>query len=97
MAPLVTGPHTPALVDSRGTIVFAVASGSSAAIGAASGMGTGSPTVELLRDVCPPAPLSESADRIPAPPVVGLAPLTPAGFVAACASGTLLAVRASGG
>lgn len=97
MPPLVTGPHIPALIDSRGTVVFAMVSGSSATIGAASATGTGGSTVELLPDVCPPAPVGEGADRIPAPPIVGLAPLPPAGFVAACASGTLLAVRASEG
>ena len=78
----------PLLVDADGTLVFSTPEG---ALGAAA-MGTSSePPVEVIADVCPRpgalggAPRGESA-------VAGLAPLSAASFVAACRSGTLVAI-----
>jgi hypothetical protein len=87
-AALVAPPHTAPLVDADGRVAFATANGS---IGVAAASGS-----ELVVDACPPAPTSPApvgagAGRLP--PVVGLAPLESGAFVAACASGTLLAVR----
>jgi outer membrane protein assembly factor BamB len=83
---LVAAPHTPPLVDADGRIAFATPDGS---VGVANASGS-----ELMADACPPA--TAAAGRVP--PVAGLAPLGAGAFVAACASGTLLAVRgASGG
>ena len=87
--PLVALAHTPPLVDASGTLAFATAEGS---IGVVSGG-----VVDLLADLCPPAPAGRGAVAATA----ALAPLGPGAFVAACRSGTLLAVRsgraASGG
>jgi hypothetical protein len=90
IAALVSPPHTPPLVDAEGRIAFATSDGS---IGVATASGS-----ELVADACPAAPATPAvpigasgAGRLP--PVVGLAPLESGAFVAACASGTLLAVR----
>jgi hypothetical protein len=83
-------PHVAPLVDRNGTLAFATSDGS---LGVVTGLGLGNgastPTVELVVDACPP---SLSVGRT-SPPVTGLAPLAPGAFVAACASGTVLAVR----
>jgi hypothetical protein len=93
-AVLVAPPHTAPLVDADGTMAFATADGS---IGVATAAGS-----ELLSDACPAAPsaavLVGAASRLPSlPPVVGLAPLESGAFVAACASGTLVAIRGGAG
>jgi outer membrane protein assembly factor BamB len=85
-----TLPHTAPLVDANGTLAFATSDGS---LGVVAGLATpataGGPAVELVVDACPP---SLNASRT-TPPVTGIAPLGPGAFVAACASGTVLAVR----
>jgi len=83
-AQLVALPHTPLLVDAAGTLAFATAEGS---VGVVSGG-----VVDLLADVCPPAPGPRGAVAATA----ALAPLGAGAFVAACRSGTLLAVRSGG-
>jgi hypothetical protein len=84
VAPLVALPHTPLLVDAAGTVAFATAEGS---VGVVSGG-----VVDLLADVCPPPPGPRGAVTATA----ALAPLGAGVFVAACRSGTLLAVRSGG-
>jgi len=83
-AQLVALPHTPLLVDSAGTLAFATAEGS---VGVVSGG-----IVDVVADVCPPAPGPRGAVAATA----ALAPLGAGAFVAACRSGTLLAVRSVG-
>jgi hypothetical protein len=83
-AQLAALPHTPLLVDPAGTLAFATAEGS---VGVVSGG-----VVDLVADVCPPAP----GMRGTVPATAALAPLGPGVFVAACRSGTLLAVRSGG-
>jgi outer membrane protein assembly factor BamB len=82
---VVAPPHTPPLVDADGRIAFATSDGS---VGVASASGS-----ELMSDACPQA--VASAGRLP--PVAGLAPLGRGAFVAACTSGTLVAVRGTSG
>jgi hypothetical protein len=84
---LFTGAVTPPLVDSSGTLVFATADGR---LGVVPRLTTGDGTVELLTSPCP-LQLATSGAR-GADPVAGIAPLSDAGFVATCRSGTLLAV-----
>jgi hypothetical protein len=83
-AQLVALPHTPLLVDAAGTLAFATAEGS---VGVVSGG-----VVDVVADVCPPAPGPRGAVAATA----ALAPLGAGAFVAACRSGTLLAVRSGG-
>jgi hypothetical protein len=83
-AQLVALPHTPLLVDAAGTLAFATAEGS---VGVVSGG-----VVDVVADVCPPAPGPRGAVAATA----ALAPLGAGAFVAACRSGTLLAVRNGG-
>jgi len=83
-------PHTPPIVDRSGTLAFATIDG---AIGVVTHLSTGSPAVEIVVDACPP---TLTANRTSAP-VAGLAPFgATGGFVSACASGTVLAVRSGG-
>jgi len=73
--------RTPPLVDSSGAFAFATAEG---AIGVASAR-----AVDWIGEACE-QPLGSAARA--APPVVGLAPLEPGAFVAACHAGALLAI-----
>jgi hypothetical protein len=92
---LVAGPHTPPLVDSAGTLAFATPHGSVGVI--ALGI------VDTLADACA-APTAAAlvagavagSSRLPAA-VTALVPLSPGVFLAACHSGTLLAIRGDGG
>jgi hypothetical protein len=82
VAPLVALPNTPPLVDASGTLAFSTPEG---------GVGVVSDgIVDLLPDACPAvaAPSGHAAS-----PVAALVPLGPGVFVAACRSGTLLALR----
>jgi len=79
-------PHTPALVDAAGTLVFATTDGS---IGAARTGGTA--RVDLVASICPP-----SADHSE-PAVAGMAPLGPSAVVVACRAGALVAVQSGEG
>lgn len=81
---LVALPHTPLLVDVSGTVAFATAEGG---VGVVSGG-----VVDLVADVCPPAPGPRGALAAAA----ALVPLGPGAFAVACRSGTLLAVRNGG-
>ena len=83
-AQLVALPHTPLLVDAAGTLAFATAEGG---VGVVSGG-----VVDVVADVCPPAPGPRGAVAATA----ALAPLGAGAFVAVCRSGTLLAVRSGG-
>ena len=74
-------PHTAPIVDPRGALAFATVDG---AIGVAT-----TSERDMLAEGCEP-PLGSAARS--APPVVGLAPLEPGAFVAACHSGALLAI-----
>jgi hypothetical protein len=89
-------PHTAPLVDARGTVAFATTLG---ALGVVAGLVGSSPVVELVVDACPPVVSSVSsttASGRTVPAVTGLAPLAhEAGFVATCASGTVLSVHGS--
>jgi hypothetical protein len=78
-------PHTGPLVDIAGTMAFSTTEGS---VGVVAGLGSASPTVELVADACP----TSSTSAHPLPPIAGLAPLPPAQFVAVCTSGAVLAV-----
>jgi hypothetical protein len=81
----------PLLVDPGGTLVFTTPEG---AFGA-SPMGTSSdPPVEVLTDVCP-RPGALGGGPTGQSPVAGLAPLVPGTFVAACRSGTVVAIAGS--
>jgi len=83
VAPLAAILHTPPLVDSAGTVAFATSEGS---LGVIWGV-----TVELLADGC-----ASTSGRDPRPDpsrAAGLAPLGPGAFVAACRSGSVVAVR----
>jgi hypothetical protein len=91
VAPLVAGPHTPALIDDAGTLAFATTDGAIGVIDTAAGA-----TVELLADACPPFATRAVGGGGVAAPTVALAPLEPGVFVAACRSGTLLAVHGAG-
>jgi len=88
--------HTAPLVDAANTLVYALADGSLGVVAsdrAAPGRGTpGSwgESGEILAQACPA--FLGSADSN-SPPVAGLAPLAPGAFVAACHSGTVIAVR----
>jgi hypothetical protein len=87
LATLAGGPHTPPLVDPAGAFLFATTGG---AIGVANGT-----SVEILSgDICEP-PLGMAGRA--ASPVVGMAPLEPGAFVAACHAGALLAVKGAVG
>jgi hypothetical protein len=83
---LSAGPHTPPLVDAAGTLAFATTAG-------AIGITTGGRTERLDQDICE-QPVGTGARSAPA--VVGLAPLEPGAFVAACRAGALLAIRSDG-
>jgi hypothetical protein len=83
-APLVAGAHTAPLVDAAGTLAFATPEGAIGVV--ARGV------VDLLADSCP---ASGGAGASRAAPVVAMAPLAPGTFVAACRSGTVVAVRGS--
>jgi hypothetical protein len=87
---LVVDPHTAPLVDMAGTLAFATTDGD---VGTVSNLAGAAPipgAVELLSDAC--APTISSLPHTE-PRVVGLAPLSANEFVAACHSGTVLAVR----
>ncbi|HEX4447518.1 MAG TPA: PQQ-binding-like beta-propeller repeat protein [Polyangiaceae bacterium] len=81
----------PLLIDPGGTLVFTTPEG---AFGASPMGASSDPPVEVLTDVCPRpgalggAPQGQS-------PVAGLAPLATGSFVAACRSGTLVAIAGS--
>ncbi len=79
---LVPLPHAPPLVDASGTLAFATTDGALGTVGAGA--------VEELQAACVSAARVPSAD---AARVAGLAPLAPGLFLAACHSGTLLALR----
>jgi hypothetical protein len=79
---LVPLPHAPPLVDASGTLAFASTDGALGTVGAGA--------VEELQAACVSAARVPSAD---AARVAGLAPLAPGVFLAACHSGTLLALR----
>ena len=78
--------HTPPLIDPRGVLAFATLDG---AIGVATGTER-----DVLAEGCEPPPGSAARS---APRVVGLAPLEPGAFVAACHSGAVLAISGVGG
>ena len=88
--------HTAPLADAAGTLVYGAADGSLGVVasdrsahgrgGSESWGGSG----ELMAQACPP--VFGNADPT-APQVAGLAPLAPGAFVAACHSGTVIAVR----
>ena len=88
--------HTAPLVDTAGTLAYGAADGSVGVVAAGrSGQGAVGPaawggSVEVMAQACPSALGSADSDL---PPVVGLAPLAPGVFVAACHSGTVIAVR----
>jgi hypothetical protein len=82
-------PHVAPLIDRNGTLAFATSDGSLGVVTGLAGGAASAPTVELVVDACPP---SLAVGRT-SPPVTGLAPLAAGAFVAACASGTVLAVR----
>ena len=86
--------HTAPLVDAAGTLVYGAADGSVGVVApdrrGAGGTGTWGGSVEVVAQACPP--FVGSADRS-LPPVVGLAPLAPGVFVAACHSGTVIALK----
>jgi len=85
VAPLVPLSHTPLLVDAAGTLAFATLDGGVGVVSAG--------VVDLLADVCPPP---AGPARGAAAPTAALVPLGPGAFLAACRSGTLVAVRAGG-
>ena len=86
---LVAGPHTAPLVDAAGVVAFATSDGS---LGVATSAGT-----ERIADACAPTlARTGGGGAVPAAAVAGLAPLGPGVFVAACHSGTLVAVHAAG-
>jgi hypothetical protein len=87
--PLALPPHTPALVDARGTFFFATPGGD---IGAASDVRSPNASVDLLADVCG-AREPTRGNRTPDPPVVGLVATHAGTVVAACANGTVLSIR----
>jgi outer membrane protein assembly factor BamB len=78
--------HAPPLVDASGTLAFASTDGALGTVGAG--------TVEELQAACVSAARVPSAD---AARVAGLAPLAPGMFLAACHSGTLVALRGAAG
>jgi hypothetical protein len=80
---LVAPPRAAPLVDRSGTVAFATADG---AVGVATPSGS-----EVVADTCPV--VASMAGRVPA--VAGLAPLQTGSLVAACASGTVVALRGS--
>jgi hypothetical protein len=86
--------HTAPLVDAAGTLVYGAADGSVGVVASgrsgAGSTGTWGGSVEMVAQACPP--FVGSADRT-LPPVVGLAPLAPGVFVAACHSGTVIALK----
>jgi hypothetical protein len=82
-ATLVALPHTPLLVDPAGTLAFATSDGG---VGVVSGG-----VVDVVADVCPPAP----GPRGTVAAAAGLAPLGAAAFVAVCRSGVVVAMRAA--
>ncbi|HEY3822654.1 MAG TPA: hypothetical protein VGL81_36060 [Polyangiaceae bacterium] len=84
VAQLVALPHTPLLVDAAGTLAFATVDGG---VGVVSGG-----VVDVVADVCPPAPGPRGA----AAATAALAPLGAGAFVALCRAGTLVAVRSGG-
>lgn len=84
MVALVPPPHAPPLVDPSGTLAFASTEGALGTVGASA--------VEELQGPCVSAARVPSAE---AARVAGLAPLGPGTFLAACHSGTLLALRGS--
>jgi hypothetical protein len=81
-APLVAVSHTAPLVDTAGTLAFATPEGAVGVV--ARGV------VDLIADACA---ASTGGSRAGLAPVAALAPLAPGAFVAACRSGTVLAVR----
>jgi hypothetical protein len=88
--------HTAPLVDAAGTLAFGAADGSVGVVASARngqgavGTGTWGGSVEVLAQACPSVIGSADSNL---PPVVGLAPLAPGVLVAACRSGTVIAVR----
>ena len=89
VAPLVPILHTPPLVDSAGTVAFATSEGSLGVVLA------GGATVELLADGCATTSGHDPGGRPDPSRAAGLAPLGPGAFVAACRSGSIVAVRGS--
>jgi outer membrane protein assembly factor BamB len=88
VAPLVSILHTPPLVDSAGTVAFATSEGSLGVVWGA--------TVELVADGCAASERDGRHDPRPDPSrAAGLAPLGPGAFVAACRSGSIVAVKGS--
>jgi hypothetical protein len=81
-APLVPLPHTPLLVDGTGTVAFATADGGVGVVSAG--------VVDLLADVCPSPPGNA---RGTVAPTAALLPLGSGAFLAACRTGTLVAIR----
>jgi hypothetical protein len=90
--PLAVPPHTPPLVDAWGTFFFATFAGD---IGAASDVRSANASVELLADVCGSREPTRGGARQPTPDpaVVGLAASGAGRVVAACADGTVVAIR----
>jgi hypothetical protein len=82
---LVASPRAAPLVDASGAVAFATADG---AVGVATPAGS-----EVVTDTCPV--LASMVGRVPA--VVGLAPLQTDALLAACASGSVVALRGAGG
>jgi hypothetical protein len=87
------GGRTPPVVDGTGRLAFATLSGSMGVVADLSASTSSSPgqeaPVELVADVCPPSPGGHSRAE---PVVVGIAPLAPAGVVAVCRSGIVVAM-----
>jgi hypothetical protein len=90
--PLAAPPHTPALVDAKGTFFFATPTGD---IGSASDVRSPNASVELMADVCGARNTTEPArgGRTPDPPVVGLVAARAGRVVAACSNGTVVSIR----
>jgi hypothetical protein len=95
------GGRPPPVVDGTGRLAFATLSGSVGVVAALSASAGSSPgqeaPVELVADACPPSPSGHPRAE---PVVVGIAPLAPAGVVAVCRSGVVVAIaqgQASGG
>jgi hypothetical protein len=85
VAPLVSVPIASPLVDGQGAIAFATVEGG---LGVASGS-----SVDLLPDGCAPGIRPRESE----PPAAGLAPLGAGAFVAACRSGSVVAIHGTAG
>jgi hypothetical protein len=90
-APLPGAEAGPLLVDATATLVFALPDGGVGATLMGGGGAGPDSAVEILSEACPRLGGLAASAHIE-PPVAGLAPLANGSFVAACRSGTLVAV-----